>query len=156
MKVAKLEKDLKGLTQEDQDKSIATIAKAPILPKNPVKTKPIPPQIDTDDWGLWNDQHGLFKSDGYFVIKNPSKFKQTDKQRYEWFIGGFLYFYDAEIRNNTVDHVVYFEWVWTAKEKKVRLWLSPKPAQNPYFKNSPTGGRTDPPSPPPPPPPPMG
>ncbi|HEV8284479.1 MAG TPA: hypothetical protein VGQ09_09220 [Chitinophagaceae bacterium] len=47
------------------------------------------------------------------------------RERYENFVSGYLYYYDTEVRNNWIDHTIYFEW----EKNKVTIYISP-PAIN--------------------------
>jgi len=130
MKVVKYKSDTTGMSPDD-------LQSIELVPQNKVKGF-------FDKFRLWAE----FDLPANFAHKN-----KIARERYEWFVAGFIYFYDAEIRNNTVDHSLYFD--WTTDKKKVKILIKPPAKKNPKLKNSTTGGTTDPPTPPPPPPPPM-
>ena len=89
------------------------------------------------------------------------------QKAYQDFVCGFLHYYDTELRNGSIDHIVHFKWEQrqTAQGKNyVTVYLNPPPRltpAHPKFKpgepNPPGsfGSITDPPPPtgPPPPPP---
>jgi hypothetical protein len=99
-------------------------------------------------WGEY-DFHDILKDD---VNRKEKKLTKDEMERYEWFCAGYLYYYDTILRNEAVDHVIYFKW----EPEKVTIYMHPAPnhaiAQN-YVGSVTT--TTDPPKPPAPPPPPL-
>jgi hypothetical protein len=105
------------------------------------------------------------------------------RQRYEDLVGGFLQYYDREVRNGMTDHSIYFHWGnWHDKKHCVVIFIDEPPLKFPvkrplsvygktgsYFERQdynsapyyggtieidpPTVRLSDPPKPPPPPPP---
>lgn len=89
------------------------------------------------------------------------KIKIREREGYEIFVTGFLYYYDVHTRNNSVNHNIYFEWFDIpdiSGNSSVKIYISPPPMPN--LLNEPGADPNkvaiDPPRPPAPPPPPMG
>jgi hypothetical protein len=102
---------------------------------------------------------------GFRYEHNDQGKYEVFKKRYEMFCGGWLEYYDCEVRKKQTDHCIYFEWaIWPVGGNGnlwVRIWISPPPkprTPDVYVYIAPPNGRTrtDPPPPPPPPPPPLG
>ena len=98
----------------------------------------------------------------WVVHQYDVELKEDAQRAYENFVCGFLQYYDTEVRNGSVDHVVHFKWeqIQTAgqsKKNKVTVYLNP-PALPSAAALTPGsfGSSTDPPSPSGPPPPPPG
>lgn len=53
----------------------------------------------------------------------------TFQKRYEIFVGGYLFFYDNEVRSGVIDHVLYFRWSPFKRTGKfsVTIYLTPPP-----------------------------
>jgi hypothetical protein len=51
------------------------------------------------------------------------------QKRYEIFCGGYLFFYDNQVRSGVIDHVLYFRWSPYKRTGKftVTIYLSPAP-----------------------------
>lgn len=128
-----LSRCVKTVTEDDVTQLKSTIQQGVISPIFGLTANPVPN-------GVWTD-HKLHK-----------EMSPAERDRYEWFVAGFLYYYDTELRNNAVDHQIYFEW----STNKVTIHMSPPPLQALHDKlsSSANGGTTDPPKPPQPPPPP--
>ena len=58
-----------------------------------------------------------YPATGYSKPGDPAR------ERYELFIGGWLYYFDTEVRNREVDHAVYFE--WDNPKGTITIWISP-------------------------------
>ena len=154
MKWAKFTGDpaMSGLTEDDvnnsfkvfsktrgganEDEMILTLAPATRGVGKPGQVKK-PGQVTFGRWAKYSLEKGM----------------SSDAQRdYELFCGGWLQFYDMEIRREEIDHTMHLE--WSNKGKEVTIWISPaaKNGSVPYLRY--LTASTDPPSPPPPPPPP--
>jgi hypothetical protein len=69
--------------------------------------------------------------------KHPFRFRFKSEEeyvsfqdRYETFVGGYLYFYDERNRSGVVDNVLYFKWSpynKSGNEYSVTIYLSPAP-----------------------------
>lgn len=153
MKVAKLPGDFDKFAPHKRDLSLTKIQKSEVkdlelnqglqqIGSMAVKKAP------TNVWAEFNF-HDLLAKD---VNRKEKKLTKLEKERYEWFCAGFLYYYDTILRNEAVDHTIYFKW----ELAKVTIYMDPPPAhaiaQN-YAGTVTT--TTDPPKPPAPPPPPL-
>jgi len=62
------------------------------------------------------------------------------RRRYENFVCGYLHYYDTEVRNNWIDHSIYFEW----GNDYVTIYISPPAINASNYKPSPLGTRSHP------------
>lgn len=53
----------------------------------------------------------------------PDELGDDAKHRYEIFCGGWLHYYDMEVRNGDIEHVISFDW---SVPKAVKVYISPK------------------------------
>jgi|SoiMethySBSTD1v2_1073268.scaffolds.fasta_scaffold07471_4 hypothetical protein len=148
MKWAKFTGDsaLSRLTTEDINKSFKVFERPRGLSNDDEMTL----SLAAKSRGVKNPQQETFgKWATYCLEKNMSEKAQRD---YELFCGGWLQYYDMEIRREETDHIMHLE--WKDKGKEVTIWISPaaKNGSVPYLRYLTVS--TDPPSPPPPPPPP--
>jgi hypothetical protein len=132
----------------------------------PDKVKEACYKVYDDDAKLKKDMEN--QNNGWFSRQFEVTLDEVGQKAYQDFVSGFLYYYDTELRNGSIDHTVHFKWEQrqTAQGNVnfVTVYLNP-PARltptHPDFKpgqaNLPgaDGSITDPPSPtgPPPPPP---
>jgi hypothetical protein len=93
---------------------------------------------------LPNNKNREFK-DKYFGLNHP----------FEIFIGGWVHFYDEEVRHGETDHAIYFDWDLTENKESVTIYiLQTKPISgwNVYVKVNPPSLQDPPPPKNPPPP----
>lgn len=72
--------------------------------------------------------------------KFNKELKEKARRRYEDFVCGYLHYYDTEVRNNWIDHSVYFEW----GKDYVTIYISPPAINENNYKPSPVGARSHP------------
>src|SRR5687768_13852044 len=107
--------------------------------------------------GNLKDYHWVAHDLPVFAGHKKRRLGRKQKERYETFCFGYLFFYDSQV-NSTRQHSIYLDW---AVEGKVNIYIAPAPRRlgSPteiiYYK-PPALADTDPPTPPPPPPPAMG
>ncbi len=138
MRIVKLKKEIiaDSVSTESRAASFLEVEEKP-LPSPVGKPSPI------KKYGVW-----LAKID----LKTP--LTARGRRTYEWFVAGYLYYYEKEVRNNSRDYAVFFN--WGKANKSVEILITP-PALQPLSDDGTAfaTGKTDPPTPPPPPPPPM-
>ncbi|HTB24300.1 MAG TPA: hypothetical protein VK711_02975 [Puia sp.] len=111
---------------------------------------------------LYNKLPDRYFDDEYFETKklknalngkeSPVKMEFGKNHPYEIFVGGWIHFYDEEVRHGETDHAIYFD--WKREERSVTIYiLQAKPISrwNVYVKVNPPGSQDPPPpkSPPP-------
>lgn len=91
------------------------------------------------------------KTNLWYEHKFSSEVSEDVKQRFEIFCGGWLHYYDIEVRDGDTDHIISFDW---SVPKLVKVYISPRyrpKGMNIYLHMYPPGAG-DPPTPKHPPP----
>jgi len=92
----------------------------------------------------------LVKAENTWDVYPAPNFKPEQRYELEFYLCGWLQYYDEIIRSNGVDHAIYFEW----SSQNVVVYLYPAPGRTPLSPPyGPPSQTSDPKSPTPPPPP---
>lgn len=92
----------------------------------------------------------LVNVDNIWDVYPNQYYKQEQKNELEFFLCGWLQFYDEISRSGGIDHNIYFDW----SDKEVVVYINPAPGRTPLSpKIGPPSATSDPKSPTAPPPP---
>jgi len=98
---------------------------APIAPKSHIVSSIVAsPGID-ESFIIYDTQASLDKAikseyNIWVSYRLPNPYALDAQNRYEMFCGGWLQFFDVEIRKRETDHSIYFEW----KDTEVTIYIS--------------------------------
>ena len=96
-----------------------------ISPKSPILASVVANPDFDQSFIIYKDKASLNRAikNGYNAwVKYPLPYPYAEdaQNRYEMFCGGWLQFFDVEIRKRETDHSIYFEW----KDTEVTIYIS--------------------------------